>query len=257
MSDGVITSLQNKTVKHIAQLVKSAKYRKENRLFTIEGLRILKDCCENSVDFEILLLTKEFSQKFFEESAVLQKNAKQVLTVSEEVLAKISDTQNPQGVLAVIKMRDATASVIEKKGKYIALENISDPSNLGAISRTAEALGISGIILSESGCDPYSPKVMRASMGTLLRMPVIIFKDFKNELINSGLSAYPCVVRNGKRINTVEFKPGSVLVIGNEANGLSDDTAKVGTPVTIPMKGSAESLNAAAAAAIAMWELMK
>lgn len=118
-------------------------------------------------------------------------------------------------------------------------------------------MGISGIILSESGCDPYSPKVMRASMGTLLRMPVIIFKDFKNELINSGLSAYPCVVRNGKRINTVEFKPGSVLVIGNEANGLSDDTAKVGTPVTIPMKGSAESLNAAAAAAIAMWELMK
>ncbi|MBR3961788.1 MAG: RNA methyltransferase, partial [Clostridia bacterium] len=148
-------------------------------------------------------------------------------------------------------------SEIDKKGRYIALENLSDPSNLGAISRTAEALGISGIIVSGNSCDPYSPKALRASMGTLLRMPVIIVDDFVEFLQASGLKLFACVVRGGKKITDVIFSDGAAVLIGNEANGLTDSAISACEKITIPMSGSAESLNASVAAAIAMWELKR
>ena len=149
------------------------------------------------------------------------------------------------------------SSEIDKKGRYIAIENLSDPTNLGAISRTAEALGISGIIISKNSCDPYSPKVIRASMGTILRLPLIITDDFKRDLKNSGLKLFACVVRGGDNISDIEFSDGTAVLIGNEANGLTADTVEICEKVTIKMRGKAESLNASVAAAIAMWELIK
>jgi TrmH family RNA methyltransferase len=148
---------------------------------------------------------------------------------------------------------------IDPNGKYVALENINDPSNLGAVSRTAEALGVSGIILSANGCDPYSPKSLRASMGTLLRMPLIVLPDFVNGIKNSGLKSYACVVdSNAKSITDVDFTEGSVVMIGNEANGLTMEAKEMATEqITIKMTGLAESLNAATAAAISIWEMMK
>jgi TrmH family RNA methyltransferase len=150
-------------------------------------------------------------------------------------------------------------TVIDPCGRYVALENINDPSNLGAVSRTAEALGVSGIILSANGCDPYSPKSLRASMGTLLRMPIIIMNDFVECIKNSGLKSYACVVdSNAKSITDVDFCDGSVVMIGNEANGLTTEAKAVASEkITIKMTGKAESLNAATAAAISIWEMMK
>ena len=128
---------------------------------------------------------------------------------SISLFKKISDTKTPQGIIAVAKMPVTGSCGIDKNGKYIALENVSDPSNLGAISRTAEALGVNGIILSSDGCDPYSPKALRASMGTLLRVPVFVTESFAETLKSTGLKRYACVVdKTAESIKEQSFENG-------------------------------------------------
>jgi TrmH family RNA methyltransferase len=141
--------------------------------------------------------------------------------------------------------------------KLIVLDATTGQNAYNQVEVFNQAVGIDGIILSSNGCDPYSPKALRSSMGTLLRMPVIVCDDFTATLKNSGLSLFACVVLGGKSITDVEFDDGSVVIIGNEANGLTKDVTDIAESITIPMSGRAESLNAAVAAAIAMWELVK
>ena len=252
-----ITSKDNAFIKQVSLLQTSARERKKTGSFVAEGLRILLDCYENNVQFLSLVVTDEFLNKHGNDVEKLANNASEIVVVTDAVFTKISDTTNPQGVLAVIEMPKSNAQQIKANGKYIALENVADPSNLGAVSRTAEALGVDGIILSDNGCDPYSPKALRSSMGTLLRMPVIVLDDFTAALKNSGLSLYACVVSGGKSIKDTVFSNGSIVIIGNEANGLTEETIAISQKITIPMSGRAESLNAAVAASIAMWELVK
>lgn len=252
-----ITSRDNPLIKHIAKLISSASYRYDTGLFVAEGLRICTDCMENRVEITTLIVTRGFYDKSIAEIEKYLPYIPEKIIVNSSVFDKISDTKNPQGILVLGKIPQKTASDIKKNGRYIALENLSDPSNLGAISRTAEALGVDGIILSGDSCDPFSPKVLRASMGTLLRMPVIVLPDFAEGIKNSGLKAFCCVVKGGEDIKTADFTDGSAVLIGNEANGLTEEAKALGKNVTIKMEGTAESLNAAAAAAIAMWELKK
>ena len=254
-----ISSKENSLVKQIIGLQTSAKSRRENGLFVLEGLRICLDAMENSVHFDKLIISEAVKEKLSSEIETLSQNADECYVFSENLFKKISDTNTPQGIIAVAKIPDKKDFKIDRQGRYVALENLSDPSNLGAVSRTAEALGVSGIILSDDSCDPYSPKVLRASMGTLLRMPLIILDDFSSEISNLGLRVYSCVVdSSAKKITDIDFSSGCVVVIGNEANGITEQTKAVSDEcITIPMLGKAESLNAATAAAIAMWEMLK
>ena len=252
-----ITAKDNATVKHISKLISSASYRKKCGEFVAEGLRVCTDCIDNGIKISLLAVTESFLDKNREIVLKFTEKAEQTVTVCDSLFSKMSDTKTPQGILVAGKIPQNTLSVIKRDGKYIALENTADPSNFGAISRTAEALGIDGIIVSSVGCDPFSPKVLRASMGTALRMPVIVANDFCGFLESSGLKIYCCVVKDGGDIRKTHFSQGSVLLIGNEANGLTDSARLLGKNITIPMSGSAESLNASAAAAIAMWELVK
>ena len=252
-----ITSKDNAVIKNISKLQNSARQRRQAGLFVAEGLRVCDDCVDNGIEFATLVLSKSFHEK---EGKILKKyieNSKETILVNDSVFLKIADTKTPQGILAVGKIPQNSNKKIKKDGKYIALENIADPSNLGAIARTAEALGIDGIIVSGDGCDPYSPKVIRASMGTVLRMDIFVADDFVCTLRNSGLKLFGCVVTGGIDIKNADFCAGAAVIIGNEANGLTDETKSLGQNITIPMSGKAESLNAAAAAAIAMWELKR
>ena len=256
MNFKAVTSRENPVIKAVFKLKSSAKERKNQGKFIVEGLRVCSDCIENGVQFDTLILTEKFVEKNTEIAEDLAVYAENTIVVPEFVFEKIADTETPQGVLAVVKMPENSLE-INKNGRYIALENLQDPSNLGAVSRTAEALGIDGIIISSNSCDPYSPKVVRASMGTILRVPIIISKDFLGELKGSGLKLYACVVKDGKKITDVTFSDGTVVLIGNEANGLTENTVAACEKITIPMSGRAESLNASVAAAIAMWELKR
>ncbi len=254
-----ISSKENSLIKLVCGLQKSAKERKENGLFVLEGLRICDDALQNGIQFDKLIVSKTAFEKLNKDIEKMASNATDCYLLNDSLFKKISDTATPQGIIAVAKIPQKSDSKIDLKGRYIALENLSDPSNLGAVSRTAEALGVSGIILSDNSCDPYSPKVLRASMGTLLRMPVIILSDFASNISRLGLTVYSCVVDStAEKITEQSFCDGCVLVIGNEANGITEQTKNNSDKlITIPMSGKAESLNAAIAASIAMWEMMK
>lgn len=253
-----ITAKDNPLIKLASSLQSSSKARNESGLFALEGLRICKDAYENSIRFDKLIITNEAYKKYNMDIEKFAENSDKCYLVTDVLFKKISDTNNPQGILAIAKTPQINIDISTNK-RYIGLENIADPSNLGAISRTAEALGFDGIILTSTGCDPYSPKSLRSSMGTLLRMPLYITEDLGDFLKTHNLNGYACVVDDdATSISSIRFNRGDVLLIGNEANGLSEQLKNVAKErVTIPMRGKAESLNAAAAAAIVMWEAVR
>lgn len=252
-----ITSRDNATIKHLRALQSSSRERRKRGLFLIEGLRICNDALENGVRFTKLIVSDGAAGKYAEAVSLLSGCTDRYIILSDELFRYVSGTENPQGIIAEAEFPSPPAD-IQQNGRFLALENISDPSNLGAAARTAEALGVSGIVVS-GGCDPYAPKVLRASMGTLLRLPVYQVSDIIDFAGQYSLKTVACVAeRSAVPITDISFSGGEILLIGNEANGLTDETLKRSDIcVTIPMKGSAESLNAAAAAAIGMWEMMR
>ena len=253
-----VTSRENRWVKQIIALQSGSKARKESGLFVLEGLRICSDAAENGIRFRCLAVTEAFAKKFQDAFEAFCDLSETVVQVPETLFEKIADTDSPQGVLAVGVLPENNPS-LDPNGRYLGLENLADPSNLGAVARTAEALGVGGIVLSKGSCDAFSPKALRASMGTLLRLPLFFCEDLCGFAKTHGLRTLACVVeRDAEPISSLSFAAGDLLLIGNEANGLSAQTkAAADCLVTIPMTGRAESLNAAAAAAIAMWEMMQ
>jgi len=228
------------------KLRESARARREQGLFFLEGWRLCLDALESGYKPEILFTTAAAQAKY----PVAHEN---VTLVSEAVAQKLADTQSPQGIFGVFKMQDASEQALHK---CIALENLQDPANLGAIARTAEALGITGMIVS-GGCDVFHPKALRASMGALLRLNVVQTDDLPARLRESELPCYAAVAeQDAIPLPCCDFSGGAIVVIGNEGNGLTDETiAACGRRLTIPMAGKSESLNAAAAAAIILWEM--
>ncbi len=253
-----ITSKDNPLIKFVSGLQTSAKHRKEEGLFVLEGLRICDDAYQNNIKFDKLIVTKNALEKHNNTIQQFATISHCLYILKEDLFKKISDTNSPQGIIAVAKIPQNN-NTISKDGRYIALENLADPSNLGAIARTAEALGVDGIIMTGDSCDPYAPKSLRSSMGTLLRLPIFIVEDIIDFIKENGLRSFACVVdKDAESISLQQFKNGDVLLIGNEANGLSDFVKENSThKITIKMQGKAESFNAAAAAAIAMWEMVK
>ncbi len=253
-----ITSKENSLIKLTSELQNSSKKRQENGLFVLEGLRICKDAFDNGIRFDKLIISKNAMEKYRSEISEFSNVSAECFILPDSLFKRISETDTPQGIIVLAK-KPTKVDVDFKQGKFVGLENLQDPSNLGAIARTCEALGVNGILLSKNCCDPYSPKSLRASMGTLLRIPVIILEDFISDIKNAGLVSFACVVNSeASPINKVEFSKGSVVLIGNEGNGLTENTISSSDyKITIPMDGTAESLNASVAAAIAVWEMMK
>jgi TrmH family RNA methyltransferase len=253
-----ISSKDNTRIKRIIKLQTSSRFRREEGAFVLEGLRTVDDASENGIRLKELYFSASAFDKHRSDIEKFAHCADFVAQISDSVCKGISDTFTPQGIFAVADIPEKS-SVLPESGKFIALENIQDPANLGAVARTAEALGINGIILSNDSCDPFSPKSLRASMGTLLRIPLYFTDDMTEFVKNSTAETYACVVHGqAELVGNVSFSNYSVAIIGNEANGLTDKTVnECKHCVTIPMKGRAESLNAAAAASIVMWEMVK
>ena len=253
-----ITSKNNPLIKFVSGLQSSPKHRKEHKLFVLEGLRICDDAYQNNIKFDKLIVSKSAIEKYSDFITKCSAVSKERFVLVDDLFKKICDTNSPQGIIALAKIPEDTKK-ISNKGRYIALENLADPSNLGAIARTAEALGVDGIILSSDSCDPYAPKSLRSSMGTLLRMPLYVVDNIIEFINCNGLRSFACVVdKEAAGITDFKFRDGDVLIIGNEANGLTEYT-KLNSAycITIKMRGRAESLNAASAASIAMWEMVK
>lgn len=255
-----ITSVQNPKVKAYNELVSSAKSRREQGLFVLEGLRLCLDVLRSGLTVKELYFTKVLFDNNEEDIEELIKVSNEVYEISENVAEKMSDTKTAQGVFCVVEKK-VSFEELSSDGKYILLENVQDPANLGAVSRTAEALGIEGLIVS-GGCDVLSPKALRASMGALLRIPVIETEDVTMTIRSAqkkGIKTYASTPReDATDITKADFSGGVIVVVGNEANGVTQSTFECcGNSITIKMTGRAESLNAGAAASIIMWEMVK
>lgn len=261
-----IDSVKNPRIKAAAKLLVSAKERKAQKRFLLEGLRLCSDVVRSALRAEELYVTEEEFKRNKEALTALAEVSDQVFFISNAVAEKLSDTVAPQGVYCVLPVldrteEDTTMKQITADGCYLFLENVQDPANLGAICRTAEALGMTGLLVS-GGCDKYNPKALRASMGALLRMkvlPVSAAATVLEQAQKAGMKTYASTPdSNATALSDVQFGKGSICVIGNEANGVTEDTMRVcGERITIPMAGRAESLNAGAAASILMWEMVK
>lgn len=250
-----ISSKDNEIIKYVTSLQKSSKRRREEGVFVLEGLRLCYDAIQNGIVPKLLIISASAQEKYSD--YLSDFNSTVCYVIPDSLFSKISDTVTPQGLLCVCEIPTNNNKPLSN-GKYVALENLQDPSNLGAISRTAEALGISGIVI-QGGCDPYSPKSLRASMGALLRIPIYQTEDMFDLFSKCGVKTYAAVVGiEAEKLGDVKFEEGSAVLIGNEANGLSNEAIKkCDTKITIPMSGNAESLNAAVAASIIMWEICK
>lgn len=259
-----ITSKTNDTIKDAAKLINNAKYRKQKGKFIIEGLRLCQDAYLSGVKIDKVFFTKNLLEKHPSIIEQLAEKFDKLYMINTEIALKLCDTEHPQGIFCVCDMLDKYKALdkIENTGKFLILENISDPSNIGAIARTAEALGINGILISEGCCDIYNPKALRASMGSLFRIPIMICQDIikkVTELNKQGMLTLAAVPSDkAELITNINLKSGCAVVIGNEGNGLTEKMKEIcRKQITIPMQGRAESLNAAMAAGIIMWEMMR
>ncbi len=252
-----ITSRANQLVKDTKKLMTSSRERREKSLFVLEGARLCFDVLNSVYEVKYLLITENAYDKYKESADELIACAESAYLISEDIAAKIGETENTQGVFAVCKMKKESA---EPDDKMLALDCVRDPANIGAIFRTAEALGIKTVIVYDC-CDLYNPKTLRASMGGVLRISVIESEDLEKTLtsLKGDYKIYSTVPdENAKSITAVDFSDKAVCVIGNEANGVEDNIKNISDAlITIPMKGNAESLNAGVAAAITMWEMLR
>ena len=256
-----ITARTNEKIKYAVKLGESPSFRRKNGEFILEGARLCSDAAKTGIEIRSAFITSKAFSKYEGYIGEISAGGCICYEISEDVAKKLSDTESSQGVFCICAIPERSKNGIEAGGRYLALENLQDPSNLGAVCRSVEALGLDGLIVS-GGCDIYNHKAMRASMGSLLRLNIIeepSLEELIKKANENGMLTLASVPRStATDIRKVEMKGGVICCVGNEGNGLSQaviDACRMQT--VIPMQGRAESFNASAAAAILAWELIR
>lgn len=253
----MITSTSNQQMKTIVQLNKKSKARRELRAFIVEGIKMFRETPPE------LLQRVYVSEQFFENEENCECLAKSGINyelVSNSVFVHISDTNTPQGILAVVRqpVYEFSDLLQGERTRLLVLEDIQDPGNLGTMFRTGEGAGLTGIIMSRETVDLFSPKTVRATMGSIYRMPFYVTEDLHGaiaDLHDAGVRTYAAHLRGEKYYDELDLTGATAFLIGNEGNGLKKETADLAdTYLKIPMEGHLESLNAAMAAGILMYE---
>ena len=265
----VITSKDNPKIKQLAKLYSNRKYRRETGLFVIEGIRgcldALVDNTLNGGLMEIVgiyYLEELFEHEIDEYKHILEELPEsRCFIITREIADKISDTDSCQGMFVVAKMLDKPFSedALKAGGKYLILDELQDPGNLGTMIRTSDAVGLDGIVLTGNCVDLYNPKTVRSAVGSMPRVDIFVEKDFGRVLEAfrcKGIPTAAAVISGGADILHYDFSGGCAVVIGNEGRGLAHDHVKLcSDKVSISMHGHIDSLNAASAATIFLWEM--
>lgn len=251
----MITSMQNTKIKNLVQLIKKAKYRNEKKVFVIEGKKMFLESPKESIE-SIYISESLYNRKELNE--ILMDCTYEV--VKDEIFQKVSDTKTPQGIMCVIRQKQyVLEEIISCNNPHlILLEDLQDPGNVGTIIRTAEGAGVTGVILSKNSVDIYNPKTIRSTMGSVFRMPFLYVEDFFETLIKikkTGIKIYAAAL-DGERFYDEENYSDSIgFLIGNEGKGLSSKALNLAEAhIKIPMEGKVESLNAAVAATVLIYE---
>jgi TrmH family RNA methyltransferase len=251
----IIGTTRNKTYKYVKAL-KQRKARAEARRFTVEGKKSVSDALRSHLNTEMIIV----SDYFYKNEAFVYPDTVKTVVVKDELFSGLCDTKTPQGIMAVIVMPEVNGFSPERDGLYVYCDNVSDPGNLGTIIRTADAAGFNAVLLSPGCTDAYSPKTVRSSMGSFFNIRVITDVDTKavSEMKASGYSLFcGALLSDSVPYTSADFRKPSVIIIGNEANGASDEILKLSEHIIIPIMGGAESLNAAVAGAIIMYEAVR
>lgn len=254
----MITSTGNAQVKELLQLQKKSKVRNERNIFLVEGIKMFLEAPRNRIE-KVFISETLFNRKKQE----LNLDGLKVEILSDKVFSHVSDTKTPQGILCIMRQKKTKLEEIfaQKPEHLMILDNLQDPGNLGTIVRTAEGAGVSGIILSKDCVDIYNPKTIRSTMGSIYRMPFLYVEDLENtieEVKKQDIKVYAAHLQGKNNYDEENYKTGCAFLIGNEGNGLRDEIAKKADIwVKIKMHGEVESLNAAIASSILMFEVCR
>lgn len=241
-----ITSVQHELVKHLVKLRQNHDYRYDHQTIVVDGIKPVREICSKIKPKMLVAWDETLLPKGIE--------ADDVLLVSENVMKKISGMQTPEGVIAEIPMPKPAS--LKGKRYIIALDGVSDPGNVGNILRTALALGWEGAFIINESCDPFNEKALRAARGATFRLPLAWGKWDQLKKLTQENKLEPIVADlKGTKLQEVKPKDGVLLVLGNEAHGVSDEAKKLCQPVTISMAGDMESLNVSVAGSIIMYAL--
>lgn len=251
----MITSTSNPQVKQLQLLQKKAKERELQDVFVVEGIKMYREAPKDR------LVHTYVSESFLRKNPSVFEGVEPLTELSDRVFESVSDTKTPQGVLCLVRRRHYTLR--DLLGGYqipliLILENLQDPGNLGTILRTAEGAGVTGVLLSRDCVDIYNPKVIRSTMGSVYRVPFCYSQDWRSDLDRlkrQGVRLYAAHLKGEKYYDGISYREPSAFLIGNESRGLTEETAAMADAyIRIPMCGQVESLNAAIAASILMYE---
>lgn len=257
-----LTSKDNPQVKQLSRLLADKKERASTGLFVTEGARLSGEAVLAGIAVETAFLTHTALERYPKQTDALLACAQHVLMLSDELAARVGDTQTPQGVYCVCKQPQPRLSAdAVPAGRYLALEFLQDPGNVGTVLRTADAFGLSGVFLTADCPDIWSPKVLRATMGSAFRVPVCVTPALPALLtaLSQTHATYAAVLdESAISVRSCNFSRPCVVVIGNEGAGLTPETLQACAQTAfVDMAGGTESLNAAVAAAVFMWEMAR
>ncbi len=275
-----ITSNQNHNVQWVRNL-RLRKYRESSGCFFIEGMRAVSEAAAADLTLRWLV----YSQSFAASEAAAGLPEVPVLPVSDRIFATFCETETPQGIGAVVNFPEPPPpEVIRAYRNILLLEHVQDPGNMGTMIRTADAAGFDAVFCTKGCVDIYNPKVLRATVGSVFHLPILQWEDLSHRLSSENAAAsypvsnmasntaaaaaewlrtqgfriYAAHPRGGDTCFETVFRDKNVIVIGNEANGLTDEMIRAcDSLVTIPMPGRAESLNASVAAALLIYEVVR
>ena len=248
----MISSLINPKVKYVRRLQADRRFRAREKLFVIEGSRWLKELLKDASIIDQLFFTADWqaASSLSEEMPIVSDLGQQV---SAEVMASISATETPPGVLAVVSQQEKLLPAVPTL--YLILDGVTNPGNLGTMLRTAGAAGVEAVLLAPGCVDVYNPKVVRGGMGAHLRLPLRQWDWSQITTAVSGLKVWLAEIKAGVVYTAVDWRKPSALIIGNEAHGASPAALQLAAGrVTIPMHAQTESLNAAVAAGVILFE---
>lgn len=255
----MITSTSNARIKQLALWNQKAKERRKDGVFLAEGIKMFEEAPAGWI--REVYISENFYNKV--SKAQMEKlNQCGYEVVSDTVFTKVSDTQTPQGVLCVLKQPEYTLmdlGMLRKSQPLVmVLEDIQDPGNLGTILRTGEGAGVTGVIMTKETVDIFNPKTIRATMGSIYRVPFLYVDSIAEaieKLKKNNIQVYAAHLKGDRSYSELNFTRGTAFLIGNEGNGLKEETAALAdTYLKIPMEGRVESLNAGVASAILMYE---
>lgn len=262
MQNPLITSHQNPLIKRVKRL-RQKKYRRQEKAFFIEGLRVVLTAIEQKAPIQAILYAPDLltSEIALQAIAAQEKTGMHCAAVSADVFTAISNRENPAGLGAVLESAwdDLNSLTVQPTDLWLALVEIGDPGNLGTILRTADSFGITGVILVGNTVDPFHPTAVKASMGTLFTLPVVQVDRIEELLQWAAQNHIQTIATSAKATQSLRettVTHPALLLLGSETQGLpAHILAAANHQITIPMKGTTTSLNLAIAAAIFMYEL--